>query len=139
MSDGFKSAASDAMGEITQAVVKPVVAEAGQVIEVAGQSITGSNQTNPQDQKKLQEQNAKKLQDQVKAQKIRAWINNYAEEERKLKFKKVQVAQQKQQEEQVETQQTQVKKVEKVKKQNAMQEHIQRIKAKTEIKGGAGG
>ncbi len=138
MSDGFKGT----MANVAEAVVKPVVDEVGQALEVGVQSVLNTGPQKTQDPKQAQ------VQQQQQQQKVAQTQNDLSEARRKIQYwKELEAAQAtvRQDQKQVQTQQqqanqqeAQIKQFEIVQKKKQLPPALA-MKGKAELKGGVGG
>lgn len=136
MADSFGGAVKQNIGEISEAVVKPVTDEVGKAIEQGAQSVVGVNPkpVDPMVEQKKQEEELKRKQWAMQT------IQRYKEiDEAQKKVRQ----EQKQKETQVKQEEEEKKKIKQYelmkKKQKPLPQAVSEAQRKTEIKRGVGG
>ncbi|MDO8429258.1 MAG: hypothetical protein Q7S88_01385 [Candidatus Daviesbacteria bacterium] len=137
MSDGDKSGISRAIEDVNQAVVKPVVDEVGQALELGVKSVIGGPQTTQDDPAKRQQKQLEEQKKKQEALRVLDWYKKIEESQKVVRTQSQQQVQEKESQEAEEEKVQQFKVMEKQKKQQSIA--ITQAKTKTEARGGVGG
>jgi hypothetical protein len=122
-----------AIGDVSEAIIKPVVDEGARMVEAGVQSVTQSSKPiDPQEEAK------KKAQDQIKLRNVQQFIQQYTQDQTRH-AQQVEAERQKKVEASQAVAKTQeVQQIEKSQKNNSMSQALQNAKLQTEAKGGRG-
>lgn len=136
MSDGIKAGIGQAVADIGETVIKPVVDEVGKAIEEGVQSVVGSSA--PQDPQTQQQKQAEEQKRKQWAMHVIDWHKNLQASQQQVRMQKQQAQQAKQQEEVHEKQQ--VKQFKIIQNQKRAEMNAAQVAERhTEIKKGVGG
>jgi hypothetical protein len=122
-----------AIGDVSEAIIKPVVDEGARMVEAGVQSVIQSSKPiDPQEEAK------KKAQDQIKLRNVQQFIQQYTQDQTRH-AQQVEAERQKKVEASQAVAKTQeVQQIEKSQKNNSMSQALQNAKLQTEAKGGRG-
>jgi hypothetical protein len=123
-----------AIGDVSEAIIKPVVDEGARMVEAGVQSVIQSSKPiDPQEEAK------KKAQDQIKLRNVQQFIQQYTQDQTRH-AQQVEAERQKKVEASQAVAKTQeVQQIEKSQKNNSMSQALQNAKLQTEAKRGIGG